>query len=206
MKKIIVTAFALAVATLVTQAQEKPHGNHDRHGARHHKEFFQKLNLSEEQKTKVKSLNEDYRKQLQDLKKKDDITVKDWKSQMKGLRDDHKAKMQGVLTSDQKAQIEKMKQEGKEKRKANSEERIQKMKTRLSLTDDQVAKMKAGRTEMAEKMKSLREDKSLSDDQKKEQFKELRKKQKDSMKSILTEDQLKKLQERKHHKARKQTV
>jgi Spy/CpxP family protein refolding chaperone len=206
MKKIIVTAFALAVATLVTQAQEKTERSHDRQGARHHRESFEKLNLSEEQKAKFKSLNTDYHKQLQDLKKKDDITVKDQKSRLKALRDDHKAKLQSVLTSDQKAQMQKMRQEGMEKRKVNSEERMQKMKTNLGLTDDQVAKMKAGRTETAEKMKALHADKSLSDEQKKEQFKELRKKQQDSMKSILTEDQMKKLQERKHHKSRKQTV
>jgi Spy/CpxP family protein refolding chaperone len=209
MKKIIVTAFALAVATLVTQAQEKPEGRHERdgrHGGRHHKEFFQKLNLSEEQKAKFKALNESFRKQMGELKKKDDITVKEWKGRMKTLRDDHKTQIKSVLTSEQKAQMEKMRQERGEKRKASAEERAQRMKTRLGLSDEQTAKMKASREEMTQKMKALRENKSLSDDQKKEQFRELREKQKANMKSILTEEQLKKLKERKHKGSRKQIV
>jgi Spy/CpxP family protein refolding chaperone len=209
MKKIIVTAFALAVATLVTQAQEKPEGRHERHGrhgARHHKEFFQKLNLSEEQKSKFKALNESYHKQMQDLKKKDDITVKDWKGQKKSLREDLKAKVQGLLTSEQKAQMQKMRQERGEKRKEASEERMQRMKTRLGLSDDQVTKLKAERSGIGEKMKAIRENKSLSDEQKKEQFKQLREKQKESMKTILTDEQMKKLKEGKHKRSPKQTV
>jgi Spy/CpxP family protein refolding chaperone len=206
MKKIIVTVFALAVATLATQAQDKPEGRHDRSKGGHHQEFVQKLNLSEDQKAKFKSLNEDYRKQLQELKKNDDITVKDQKTKMKALRDDHKSRMQSLLTSDQKAQIQKMKEEHKVKREADSKERMEKMKTRLNLTDDQVAKMKAQRADMSAKFKALHENKSLSDDQRKEQFKELRKQQKESMKSILTDEQMKKMKERKPRKAAAKNV
>ena len=49
-------------------------------------------------------------------------------------------------------------------------------------------------------MKAIRENKSLSDEQRKEQMKEMMKKQKENMKSILTEDQLKKLKETQHQK------
>ena len=53
---------------------------------------------------------------------------------------------------------------------------------------------------MAEKIKSIRENKSLSDEKKREEMKELMKKQKETMKSILTEEQMKKLQEGRKHK------
>lgn len=52
---------------------------------------------------------------------------------------------------------------------------------------------------MAEKIKAIRENKSLSDERKKEEMKELMKKQKETMKSILTEEQMKKLQEERKH-------
>lgn len=200
MKKIIVTVFALAVATLATQAQDKPDVKHDRSKGRQHKEYFQQLNLSEEQKAKFKSLNEDFRKQMQDLKSQENLTVKDQKEKMKALRNDHKTKVQGVLTNEQKDQMKKMREEHKAKRQANASDRMEKMKTRLNLSDDQVAKMKTQRTEMSSKFKALRENKSLSDEQRKEQMKELRKQQKEGMKSILTEEQMKKLQEGKHRK------
>ena len=74
---------------------------------------------------------------------------------------------------------------------------MEKMKTDLGLTDEQSAKLKSDRTAMQEKMKAIREDKSLNDEAKKEQVKELMKKQKEDMRSILTEEQLKKLDEQK---------
>jgi hypothetical protein len=201
MKKIIVTVFALAVATLATQAQDKPDVKHDRSKGRHHQEYFQKLNLSEDQKAKFKTLNEDFRTQMQDLKKQDNLTVKDQKEKMKSLREDHKSKVQGVLTTEQKDQMKKLREEHKAKRESQGADRMEKMKSRLNLSDDQVTKMKAQRTEMSSKFKAIRENKSLSDEQRKEQMKELKKQQKESMKSILTEEQMKKLHEKKHRKS-----
>lgn len=52
------------------------------------------------------------------------------------------------------------------------------MKTELGLTDAQSAKIESNRKEMGEKMKTIRENKSLSDEQKKEQMKELMKNRK----------------------------
>ena len=71
--------------------------------------------------------------------------------------------------------------------------------------------MEKNRSETAAKMKTINENKSLSEDQKKEEMKNLMKAQKENTKSILTEDQLKKLQEgKKHHpekmKDKKQTL
>ena len=47
------------------------------------------LNLTEDQKQKAKTLNEDYRKKMDELKKKDDILVKDWRNQMTELSKKH---------------------------------------------------------------------------------------------------------------------
>ncbi len=81
------------------------------------------------------------------------------------------------------------------------------MKADLGLSEEQSAKLKDNREAMAEKIKAIREDKSISDESKKEQVKELMKKQKEEMKSILTEDQLKKLEEQKKQRpTRRKTV
>jgi len=202
MKKIILPTLVLSLAFAV-QAQEIP----ERKGGRppmmerkkpHRGMEFQKLNLTEEQKAKFKSQNESFRQQMEELKKNDNITVKDWKTKAKTIRKKQKAKTQNILTSEQKAQLEKMKAEGKARHEAMGKERGEKMKIALGLTDEQSAKMQSNRKEIGEKMKSLRESTSLSDEQKREQMKELMKKQKENMKSILTEEQLKKLKETKH--------
>jgi Spy/CpxP family protein refolding chaperone len=207
MKKIIVTAVVMAFATLTMNAQDGKDGGHMRHHRGHGQEAFQELNLSADQKAKFKSLNEDFRSQMGELKKKEDnITVKEWKTQMESLRKDRHAKMQNILTSDQKAQLEKMKQDRKAKHEADGKARQEKMKARLGLTDDQVAKLNSNRSETSAKMKALRDDKSLNDDQRKQQVQELRKKQKESFESILTKDQLQKLHEGHQKREKKATT
>jgi Spy/CpxP family protein refolding chaperone len=156
---------------------------------------MQKLNLTDAQKEQFKTQRESFRKQMEELKKSDNITVKEWKSRMETLRKDQKTKMQSILTSDQKAQMEKMKAEHKAMNEIDAKARMEKMKLHLGLTDDQVSKMTKNRSEMMEKMKALRENDKMDADKKKEQMHDLMKKQKEQMKSILTEEQMKKFQE-----------
>ena len=207
MKKILLTAIVLAMGVAVLHAQDdkKFHERKRMHKGMHGM-MTEKLNLSQEQKDKMKSINEDFRKQMADLKKNEDITVKEMKSRREAISKDHKAKIQGLLTNDQKAQIEKNKQERKAKMEAGEKGRFEKMKTNLGLTEAQSAQLEKNRKASMEKMKAIREDKSLSDEQKKEQAMQIRKKQKEEMKSILTEEQLKKLKERKPGKEGKRKI
>lgn len=195
MKKIIVCTFVLAVAIQGVKAQEIPERTRETIN-RHHRDGVNRLNLSEEQKAKFKSLNEDFRTQMEDLKKKDDITVKEWRSRMEKLRKDHRDKISSLLTDEQKNQLKKSREARQLRQSDRRKEGFDRMRSRLNLTDDQTARLKQSHTEMAEKMKSIRENQSLSDDQKKEQVRELRKKNKENLKTILSEDQLKRLHEK----------
>ena len=69
------------------------------------------------------------------------------------------------------------------------------MKSDLSLTDDQVTKMQEQRKSMMDQAMAIQQNSSLSDEQKKEQFKDLRKANHDNMSKILTAKQLKKREE-----------
>lgn len=210
MKKIILSVLVVALVATTSQAQEIPERkapHHEMKRKHHRGDEFKQLNLSEDQKTKLKALHEENRKQMEELKKNDNITVKEWKSKMEAQRKDHRTKVQGLLTEEQKAQLEKSRQERKDRFGERSKARAGKMKAELGLSDEQSAKLKGNREAVAGKIKTIREDKSLSDESKKEQVKELIKKQKEDMKSILTEEQLKKLEEQKKHRhSRKKTV
>lgn len=207
MKKIILATLVLSL-TFAIKAQEIPerkaerptmmHGKHKGHHSMAGMEM-QKLNLTDAQKEQFKTQRESFRNQMEELKKNDNITVKEWKSRMETLKKDQKTKMQSILTSDQKAQLEKMKAEHKAMNEIDAKARMEKMKIHLGLSDDQVAKMTKNRTEMAEKMKALRENDKMDSEKKKEQMHDLMKKQKEQMKSILTEEQMKKLQEGRKH-------
>jgi len=195
MKKFIVCTFVLAVAIQGIKAQEIPERTRETIN-RHHRDGVNRLNLSEEQKAKFKSLNEDFRTQMEELKKKDDITVKEWRSRMENLRKDHRDKISSLLTDDQKNQLKKSREARQLRQSDRRKEGFDRMRTRLNLTDDQAAKLKQSHSDMAEKIQSIREDQSLTDDQKKEQVKELKKKNQENLKTILSEDQLKRLHEK----------
>ncbi|HEV7782791.1 MAG TPA: hypothetical protein VGO58_16060 [Chitinophagaceae bacterium] len=206
MKKIILSVFALSLFVAV-KAQEIPERKSEKPGMmerkRHHGMHgmdMKKLDLTEDQKAKFKTQNESFRQKMGDLKKNENITVKEWKTRAETIRKEHKTGMDNILTSDQKSKLEKMKAEGKAKQEVMNKQRGEKMKAQLGLSDEQTAKMESSRKQTGESMKAIRENKSLSDEQKKEQMKELHKKQKENMKSILTEEQIKKLKENQHHR------
>lgn len=176
------------------RVHQKQKGQHQRH------DMMKQLNLTDAQKEQMKTQRESFRKQFEELKKNDNITVKEWRSKMEGLRKEQKAQMNGILTSEQKDKMTKLRAEGKAKHEERGKQMSEKMKTELGLSADQSAKMDKSRAEMQQKMKALHEDKNLTDDQRKEGMKELMKQRKESMKSILTEEQLKKMKESHHHK------
>src|SRR5688572_26200602 len=103
MKKIFVFVLAM-VGILTSEAQKKD----PIAGKREFREKMvaEKLKLSEEQKQKAKKLNEDYRKELSELRKKDDLVVKEWRSRMMELNKKHREDMRGLLTNQQKERSE----------------------------------------------------------------------------------------------------
>jgi hypothetical protein len=209
MKKILLMLLAGSFAALSVNSQEIPErkrdgqGPHERHGKMHHRKGgamgLHKLNLTDAQKEQMKSQHENFRKQMEELKKNDNITVKEWKTRMENLRKENKTKMENILTAEQKAQVEKMKIEKKAMHEVDAKARLEKMKIHLGLSQEQASKIEKNRKEMAEKMKAIRENKSLNDEKRREEMKELMKKQKENMKSILTEEQLNKMKEGKKH-------
>ncbi len=228
MKKIILSALVLSFAIAVN-AQEIPDRKTEKPGMmqkkRHHgggMEEFKALNLTEDQKTKLKTQHEALRTQMVELKKNDGITVKEWKEKAKSIHETHKAQVQSVLTIEQKAKLETLKKEAKarhgmdntrpegmDKREGTDkhpgmdrregmdkrEGMADHMKAELNLTADQSAKMQANRKAMGVEMKKIHENSALTDQQKKDQMMDLRKKQKETLKTILTAEQLQKLEQ-----------
>jgi len=204
MKKIIAAALTFSLV-LAVKAQEIPErkpgrpGMNERH-RRHPGMDMKQLNLTDAQKEQFKKEREVFRKEMGELKKNENITVKEWKGRMESIRKNHKSNIDGILTTEQKGQLEKMKAEGKARQEGMMKKRGEEMKTRLGLTDEQSAKLEKSRKETGEKIKAIRENKSLAYEKKREEIKEIMKGHKEAMKSILTEEQLKKMKEERKHK------
>lgn len=207
MKKIITALFAVAAFTFSASAQNKNNTNEEKGYHKKHEGKgmmgMQKLNLTDAQKQQMKLINEDFKTKIQ-------LLGKDDKAQRKALMQERKNKISAILTPEQKAQFEQMrKQYKKEGRfsgrgegfdKGKHGDKMGSMKAKLALTDDQIAKMKAGKEAFKQRAKAIKENQSLSAEQKKEQLTILRNERKANFKSYLTAEQIAKLGEMKKNK------
>jgi len=192
MKKILTGMFAIVLFAGAAQAQDttKLH-----HGHKEHPDMVKgKLDLTEAQKTQIKSINE-ARKVEVDKVDKMSLTADQRKEKMKAIHDKYQGQMELVLTPAQKDQLASMK--GGHKKGAHPGDKHGDMKGKmesLNLSQDQKDKMSKMRESYKGQFESIRDNKSLTEDQKKEQMKALKMKQQDEMKMILTKEQLEKMQ------------
>jgi Spy/CpxP family protein refolding chaperone len=164
-----------------------------RHGKHKSGAFGKELNLTDAQKQQVKALNEEYKGKMKALRSNDDAKLGDVKKQSRALREEQRAKMQNILTAEQKAKMAELKEKRKSAEKAKGAKRFEQMQKDLSLTADQSAKLKAQNEQFRTQAEAIKNNSSLSREQKKEQFKALSEQRKESMKSILTAEQLQKM-------------
>lgn len=224
MKRILTGALILALTIGAAQAQsttpEKPQGPKKEHRAHHkgQKDGFEQLNLTADQKARLQTLREEHKKEAQALKQQEStLTVTQMKERRKALHEKHRAEMQSILTPEQKAQVAKMKAERKEAgkgskkdfnrggkgqfkdgartgRKGQGEGRGAEFGKELGLTAAQQAKVQQIRTDFRTKFQAVRADQSLSQEQKRAKFQELMKDQQSQMKTVLTREQIEKMQ------------
>ncbi len=191
MKKILVGTLIIFLSIGAVNAQNRDEKK-QRH-QKHQKEMtLQKLNLSADQQSRIKTINENYRKQVAELKKQDQLTVKEMKARKSSLHEQHKADIQAALTTEQKARLAEMKKSGKDKMVNGRQQKGNKMQEELNLNADQKAKLAQMRSDMKVKADAIKNDKKLTAEQKKERFKELNKQQHEQMKSVLTKEQMEK--------------
>jgi Spy/CpxP family protein refolding chaperone len=204
MKKLLIAASALLLIAGSAQAQstqkDSAFRKHQRDGVHHKQGMGMKdLNLTDAQKKQFKDLNESYRKQATDLRNDKSLSADQLKAKTQSLRKEQYGKMQTILTDEQKAKFAAQRKQGGQKgmyTRGDKQARgrnFEQMKTKLGLTDAQSAKLKANGEEFRNKAKAIRDNNSLSQEQKKEQVKALAQQNRENMKSILTPEQMEKL-------------
>ncbi len=114
--------------------------------------------------------------------------------------------MDGLLTAEQKTKMAEMKAAKKLKNEERSAQRLAKMKTNLDLTDAQVSQLKAQRSAMQAKSEKIRNNESLSMEQKKAQMMALKAEAKEQHNKIFTPDQLKKKEEMMKNRGKRSRV
>ena len=78
-------------------------------------EMSKQLNLTDDQKAKLKPILEDELQQVQAVRDDSSLTKKEKFAKLKSIRDAHAPEINGVLTPEQQEKLKQMKQEAREK-------------------------------------------------------------------------------------------
>ena len=135
------------------------------------------------------AINKDYRQKSQDLFKQDNLTLKQYKTGLIALQKDKKDKMAALLTPQQKDQLTARRKRMDENRQVMEVAHLERLKLRLNLSDDQVARIKTGQENLHSQVKAIHENDDLLPQQKMEQMKALLAKRNDTYKAVLTPEQ-----------------
>jgi hypothetical protein len=160
------------------------------HGHFAHRGFGgEHLRYTPDQRKQLMAINKDFRQKRADLYKQDNLTLKQYKAGLLALDKEKKGKMQALLTPEQQNQVAAGHKRMDENRQVREAAHLERLKLHLNLTDDQVAKIKAGNTNLHSQVKAIHENDNLLPEQKREQMKALMAKRNDTYKSVLTADQ-----------------
>ena len=222
MKRIFTGALTLLLFAGAAQAQTKDSVRHHRGGREH---VAKQLNLTADQQEKLKAIRKSQHEEMKALKENTSLTAEQQKAKRAELHKKYADQSTAIYTPAQKEQMEKMKAEwkakGKEakkgaKRDAKKGEGHKHGKGSkahrkggdfakdLNLSDAQKSQVAKLRSDFKAQFESVRNDKSLSEEQKKAKMKSLKEEQKTQMKSILTKEQIEKAKAaKKEHKAKR---
>lgn len=194
--KILLTGI-IALLISISSIAQNSHSKVSKEKELHHQkqrvngsEVFNKLDLTDDQKAQVKTLNENFKQQMQDLHKDTSLSAGDFKDKRMALIKEQKEKVNAILTPAQRKQMDDLEHEfAKGKKGEKQGGRFDEMTKNLNLTPEQSAKMKDLSAELKNSMQSIHENTTLSKDEKKEQMQSLMKKHKTDMENLLTDEQ-----------------
>ncbi|HEY9049867.1 MAG TPA: hypothetical protein VIN08_28405 [Ohtaekwangia sp.] len=194
MKKSIVLVVVMMVSTIIfAQRNGKPH---HKHNGDELEKMKTELSLNDKQYATIKGIGDKYSEKFKALRK-DSTQAREKKFvALRSLREEKDKEVTAVLTSEQKAKWDTYKADRaakkKEERKQAAEKRAQKMKTALSLSDDQFAKIQAENKSFKEKVQTLKQSKDASAKPDESKFKAIMDEHDAHVKAILTPEQYQK--------------
>jgi hypothetical protein len=176
------------------------HHSRDRrgnHGRFHESERYP---FTPEQKKQAMAIQSDYHLRSADLLKNDNMTIREYKSRLLALNKEKKAKLEALLSPDQKQAMAKRKAQIDENRQVSAAAHLERLKIRLKLNDQQVAALKAQQTQLRAQMQAIRQNDQLLPSEKMDQIKGLASKRKDALKTILTPEQFSEMEGMHRHR------
>jgi Spy/CpxP family protein refolding chaperone len=218
MKRMITSALAILLLAGAAQAQGRNKGD-----KQERRQDMKELNLSADQKTKLKDIHSREKAEMEALRNNTALTDEQRKTQRKQVHEKYVAERKALLTPEQQKKAAEFQDGWKDRRGQGGPggrdtvrrhggptdgarggqrgERMQEMAKDLNLSADQQQKMKAIHEQYRTKLEAIRNDNSLAQDQKKQKAQELMKAQRNELRNLLTPEQQQKFEQK--HKGRK---
>ncbi|RYZ20347.1 MAG: hypothetical protein EOO16_16965 [Chitinophagaceae bacterium] len=213
MKRMITSALAILLLAGAAQAQGR-----GKEAKQDRREDRKELNLSNDQKTKLKDIHTRERAEMEALRGNTSLSEDQRKAQRKQIHEKYVAERKALLTPEQQQKAAQFREEWKDKRgRAGGGQRdtirrrggqkgemgqhgkrgegFGKMQQELNLTAAQQDKMKSIRQDYKGRLDALRNNTGISQEEKRKQHQELMKAQMEQMKTVLTPEQQQKMQQ-----------
>jgi Spy/CpxP family protein refolding chaperone len=111
---VVPASFGQAAPAAPAKDQSQATSREDRK-AQMHERLAQELNLTADQREKMKSLHESTRSKLQALRNNDQLTKEEKKAQFKQLRQEQRTQMEALLTPEQRTKFQQIREQHKGK-------------------------------------------------------------------------------------------
>jgi len=170
-----------SAAQVVAQESGRPGGTRAAQWRERMQDAAENLNLTDEQKAKLKELYAPQREKLREIWKDQSLTREQKMEKFKALRSEAEPKLKDILTAEQLEQWQ--------KRQTQARERMETAKKEWNITDEQKAKLKGILQPQADKFRELRQNSDLTPREKMEKFKALRDELSPEIKKVLTPEQ-----------------
>src|SRR5690242_162101 len=167
-------------------------GMHDGQGLQR---MAQQLNLTQDQQTKVQDIFKQQRSQAQAIRQNTSLTPEQQKEQLKQLRESTHSQISAVLTPEQQAKMKELRGKGFHKGFGGG-------MAALNLTPDQHSKIQSIFQQSRSQMQALRQDSSLTSDQKRAKMQEIHQNTTAQINAILTPEQQQQFQQMRQHRGR----
>jgi hypothetical protein len=205
MKKILI-ALIITSASTAAFAQDSARA-HKRPMHEQRAKMQEDLKLDEKQSAQVKDINKEFMTSAQAVQKDKELSKEQRKSKLEALDKRRSDRFKTVMNKDQFAKWESNRAATRAKMEGYKEKRHDKMvkgkgkrgdrsKQDLGLNEEQSKQLKSINGDFHDKALAIRNNKDLSEDQRKEQFKQLREQRDSKLKATLNAEQYEKIQER----------
>jgi protein CpxP len=163
------------------------------------RELSEKLNLTDAQKAAIKPILANDANEIKAVRQDSSLSEEQKVAKIKEIQENRRKQINAILTPEQQEKFAEIRSEAHHKMREHAENRLEMLTEKLNLTDAQIAAIKPIFAAEANDIKAVRQDNSLSEEQKQSKISDIREAANEKINMILTPEQRAKWVELKEH-------